>query len=145
MWTKTNSTTRLLYYVQDICQAEDDVVLFKVDVAHAFRNLRVDPANALKLGIKWADAFYADLAIAFCWTDGSGAFQILSAVAFIMAKKGVKLHCYIDNYIVVSSKHNASGEFTSLCDLSTELGLPINESKLTPPPPPYKDTNMLGY
>ena len=80
-----------------ICEAGDDVVLFKVDVARAFRNLRVDPVNALKFGIKWADAFYVDLAVAFGWTHGSGAFQILSdSSRFIMAKKGVKLHCYID-------------------------------------------------
>ena len=38
--------------VQDICDTERDVVLFKVDVAHTFHNLRVDLANALKFGIK---------------------------------------------------------------------------------------------
>ena len=125
-----------------ICEAGDDVVLFKVDVARAFRNLRVDPANALKFGIKWADAFYVNFAVAFGWTHGSGAFQILSdAIAFIMAKKGVKLHCYIDDYIVVSSKHKASTEFTLLCDLLDELGLPINASKLTPP---TKQLTCLG-
>ena len=127
---------------QNISEAGDDVVLFKVDVARAFRNLRVDPANALKFGIKWADAFYVDLAIAFGWTHGSGAFQILSdAIAFIMAKKGVKLHCYIDDYIIVSSKHKALTEFTLLCDLLNELGLPMNESKLTPP---TKELTCLG-
>ena len=35
-------------------------MLFKVDVARAFRNLRVDPADSLKLGIKWKDAFFVD-------------------------------------------------------------------------------------
>ena len=40
---------------QDICDMNEDTVLFKVDVARAFRNLRVDPADALKLGIKWND------------------------------------------------------------------------------------------
>ena len=120
--------------VQDICEAGDDVVLFKVDVARAFRNVRVDPVNALEFCIKWADAFYIDLVIAFGWTHRSGAFQILSdAVAFIMAKNGVKLYCYIDDYIVISSKHKASQEFALLCNLLTDLGLPINENKLTPP------------
>ena len=50
-----------------------------------------------------------------------------------MAKRDVKIHCYIDDYIVVSSKHKASQEFTSLCDLLRQLGLSINESKLTAP------------
>ena len=120
--------------MQDIRNTEGYMVLFKVDVARAFRNLRVDPANALKFGIKWANEFYVDLLIAFGWTHGSRAFQILSdAIAFIMAKRDVKIHCYIDDYIVVSSKHKASQEFTSLCDLLCELGLPINKSKLTAP------------
>ena len=50
---------------QDIIDNKGDTVLFKVDVARAFLNLRVDLADALKLGIKWADAFYVDLELAF--------------------------------------------------------------------------------
>ena len=128
--------------VQDIRDTEGDVVLFKVDVAHAFCNLRVDPANALKFGIKWDNAFYVDLAIAFSWTHGSGAFQILSdAIAFIMAKKGVKLHCYIDDCIAITSKSKPTEEFRILCDLLLELGLPVNDNKLTPP---TKSLTFLG-
>ena len=110
------------------------MVLFKVDVACAFCNLRVDPADALKLGIRWADAFFVDLSVAFGWKHGSGSFQILSdAIAHIMAKKGVKMHCYIDDYIVVTSKSKAFDQFAMLCDLLQELGLPMNGDKLTPP------------
>ena len=44
---------------------EGDVALFKVDVARAFHNYRVDVADALKLGIKWDNVYYVDLEIAF--------------------------------------------------------------------------------
>ena len=119
---------------QDIKDTLEDTVLFKVDVARAFRNLRVDPADALKLSIKWNKAYYADLAIAFGWTHGSGSYQLLpDAIAHIMAKKGVKMHCYIDDYIVVTSKLKATKQFSLLCDLLQELGLPLNENKVTPP------------
>ena len=37
--------------IEDI-RNTDDPMLFKVDVAHAFRNLHVDPADCIKLGIK---------------------------------------------------------------------------------------------
>ena len=48
-------------------------------------------------------SYYVDLAVTISWTHGSTAFQILSdAVAHIVAKPGVRLHCYIDYYIVVS-------------------------------------------
>ena len=112
---------------QDIKDMAGDMVLFKVDVARAFCNLRVDPADVLKLGIKWNKAFYVDLAIVFGWMHGSGSFQILSdTIAYIMAKKGVKLHCYIDDYIIVTSKLKATEQFSTLCDLLQELGLPLN-------------------
>ena len=119
---------------QDIKGTLEDTVLFKVDVVHAFRNLRVDPADALKLGIKWNKAYYADLAIAFGWTHGSGSYQLLSdTIEHIMAKKGVKMHCYIDDYIVVTSKLKATKQFSMLCDLLQELGLPLSENKVIPP------------
>ena len=37
-----------------------EAVLAKVDVARAFRNLRVDPADAL-FGIKWQDQYFLDI------------------------------------------------------------------------------------
>ena len=62
----------------------------------------------------------------------SGSLQILSdAIAHIMAKKGVKLHCYIDDYIVVTSKLQAIKQCSDLCDLLHELGIPLD--KLSPP------------
>ena len=50
--------------VRDISNASDPV-LFKVDVARAFRNLRVDPADCIKFGIKWEGSYYLDGAVAF--------------------------------------------------------------------------------
>ena len=43
-----------------------------MDVAHTFRNLRVDPADSLKFGINLCDAFYIDVGIAFGWTHRIG-------------------------------------------------------------------------
>ena len=88
------------------------------------------------------DVFCVDFAIAFGWTYCSRSFQNLSdAIAHIMAKKGVKLHRYIDDYIVVTSNHKAAEQFMLLCDLLHELGLPLNKDKLTPP---TKQITCLG-
>ena len=54
----------------------EDPMLFKIDVAHAFRNLRVDPVDAVKLGICWADKWYVDPVITFGWASGTSAFQM---------------------------------------------------------------------
>ena len=119
---------------EDIIKCTEDTLLFKVDIAHAFRNLRVDPADSLKFGIAWRGAFYVDVGIAFGLTHGSASFQLLSdAVAYIMSKEGVTLRCYIDDYIAVVPKHKANHAFQRLCEVLNELGLPINRDKLTPP------------
>ena len=51
--------------VQELCDHGDDVTIAKMDVARAFRNLRVDPADAIKLGIKWQDDIFIDVSVAF--------------------------------------------------------------------------------
>ena len=98
--------------VKEICSHKDDVVISKIDVARAFRNLRVDPANALKLCITWSNDIYIDVVVAFGWVHGSAAFQRVSeAVTFIMANAGVKMLAYIYDYIIVSSRASGDAHF----------------------------------
>ena len=120
--------------VREICSHTDDVVISKIDVARAFRNLRVDPADAIKLGMSWKNDVYIDAAVAFGWVHGSAAFQRVSdAVTFIMANAGVKMFAYIDDYIIISSRASGNVHFRRLVSLLTELGLPSNPDKQTPP------------
>ena len=89
----------------DIIGCMDDPVLFNIDVACAFHNLRVDPADSLKFGIQWQGKLYLDVANTFGWVHEMATFQLCSdAIAFSMAKQDVKLHCYIDDYIAVVPK-----------------------------------------
>ena len=98
--------------------ATDDPVIFKIDVARAFRNLCINPVDALKFGISWQDQLYVDLSVPFGWTHGSAAFQMASdAIAFIMKGMGCKLHPYIDDYVVVAPRHKAQDQFNSLVSL----------------------------
>ena len=118
----------------DIIACGDDPVLFKIDVACAFRNLRVDPADSLKFGIQWQGNLYLNVVIVFGWTLGTAAFQLCSdAIAFIMAKQNVKLYCYIDDYVAVVPRARAEAAFQCLRTLVQDLGLPVNPDKLTPP------------
>ena len=120
--------------VQEIINCNDDPHLIKIDVSRAFRNLRVDPRDGLKFGLKWGDSYFIDGAIAFGWVHGSASFQLASdAVRFIMKKKGFDVFAYIDDFIIVSPKHKAHLAFHALHDLLSELGLPINPAKCDPP------------
>ena len=64
------------HITEDIVYCTDEYVLFKTDVARTFRNLRVDPVDSLKIGMKWNGSCYADLELTFGLMQGSAAFQI---------------------------------------------------------------------
>ena len=120
--------------VEQIIKTGDDVTLSKIDIARSFRNLRVDPADAMKLGITWQDDVYIDAAVAFGWVHGSAAFQRVSdAVTFIAAKAGINMVAYIDDYMIISPKTSAQRHFDTLASILTQLGLPSNQDKQTPP------------
>ena len=120
--------------VDEICRSNDDVTIAKIDMARAFRNLRVDPADALKLGIKWGNDTLIDVSVVFRWVHRSAAFQRCSdAITFIMARHEAKMFAYIDDYILVSPKATADAHFQRLASLLTDLGLPSNQDKQTPP------------
>ena len=109
-------------------------MLAKIDVAKAFRNLRVDPVNAFKFGIKWRNKYYLDVALAFGWVHGSASFQITSGtILHIMKCHDCKIFAYIDDFIIVSQENDARRHYQALFDLFTELGLPMNQDKLSPP------------
>ena len=129
------------HIVQKILET-DDPLMYKIDVARAFRNLRVDPVDAVKFGIHWDNHFYLNQSIAFGWTHGSTAFQMVSdTVTHVMRKAGASDFAYIDDYIGVSPSHDAVCHFQQLHSLLQELGLPINKDKLNPP---CKDLICLG-
>ena len=109
---------------EDIITYRDDPVLFKIDAARAFRNLRVE----------WQGELYLDVMITFGWTLGTVAFHLCSeAIAFIMDKQHIKLHCYIDDYMAVVPRARAGATFQRMHTLLQDLGLPVNMDKFTPP------------
>ena len=110
------------------------VLLSKIDVARAFRNLRVDPANTFKFGIQWKGHYYLDLAVAFGWVHGSSAFQMASdTITSIMREQGCSIFAYIDDFVIVSNADDAERHFQTFSNLLDELGLPMNPDKRTPP------------
>ena len=71
--------------VQEVKNCTEDPYLIKIDVSRAFRNLRVDPKDGLKFGIKWGDNYYIDGALVFGWVHGSASFQLAAdTIGFIL-------------------------------------------------------------
>ena len=70
----------------------------------------------------------------FGWVHGSASFQITSdAILHIMKCHDCKIFAYIDDFIIVSEENDAMHHYQTLFDLFTELGLPMNQNKLSPP------------
>ena len=120
--------------VAAIEEVGEGALMAKIDVARAFRNLRVDPSDALKFGIKWDNKYFLDKEIAFRWVHGTSAFQMVSdAVTYVMSKHQHKVLAYIDDYIIISSPDTAKEAFDELFQLLQDLGLPINHKKVCSP------------
>ena len=106
----------------------------KVDISRAFRHLKIDPADALKLGLFWNNSYYIDANCPFGFVHGSAAFQMVSdLVAHAMKVKGFTIFPYLDDYILVAEEDVVEQGFQALCTLMQELGLPMNMDKLTAP------------
>ena len=119
--------------VERILQVKDPLI-FKINVARAFRNLRVDPVDALKFDLSWRDTLYIDADVAFGYTHGSAAFQMVAdAISYIMASSGSVVNADIDDFIVVAPRAEARRHYDHLSNLLDSLGLPMNPSKKTPP------------
>ena len=109
-------------------------LIFKIDIARAFRNLRVDPIDVIKFGIRWDDALYVDGDVAFGWTHGSASFQMVAdAIVHFLSKSGCQVRAYIDDFLVIAPRDKAETYFKMLSDLFDRLGLPMNPDKRIPP------------
>ena len=103
-------------------------------MARAFRNLRVDPVDVMKLGMTWRDQHYLSSAVVFGWKHGTASFQLVAdVISYIMAQEGCKVLTYVDDFLVVAERHMAQKFYNRLSDLFIELGLPMNIDKRTPP------------
>ena len=94
----------------------------------------MDPADAFKFGLKWQNRCYRDVSAAFGWVHGSVAFHLtFDAISDVMHCQGCHAFAYIDDYVMVSTADLAHSEFEVLSAIITDLGLPLNPDKKTPP------------
>ena len=86
--------------ISQIKATQVKVLLAKIDIARAFRNLHVDPADTFKFGVKQQGKYYLDFSVSFGLLHGSVVFQLVSdAISDSMSHQGCHIFAYIDNYI----------------------------------------------
>ena len=119
-----------------------DACLFKVDISRAFRNVRMDRGDAIRLGIKWNDEYFIDQNLPFGAVHGTAIFEcITDHIRHIMAGRGFTVWNYIDDMYACCHKDTAKRAFPGFLDTIRSLGLPINQSKVFPP---TKKLSIMG-
>ena len=120
--------------VDEINHLNSDVLLSKINISRAFRNLRVDHHDFDLLGLKWHDSSYLDISVPMEMKTGSALCQhVTDVLKYIMKSKNVILYNYIDDVICVQKRQNALSEFELLYSLFEVLGIPMNPKKVLPP------------
>ena len=120
--------------VETVQHLGSDILLSKIDISRAFRNLRVDPLEYDVLGLQWKGKSYIDISIPMGMKTGSALCQrTTDVIRHIMQSKNVHVFNYIDDVICVHECQKARQEFDTLLLLSEFLGLPINPKKVVPP------------
>ena len=111
-----------------------DVLLSKINVGRAFRNLRVDPRNFDVLGLKWKDVNYLYISVPKGFKMGSALCQqTTNVLRHVMTSRNIRIFNYIDDVICIYLHQKADTEFQALFNLFEFLGIPINPKEVVKP------------
>ena len=92
-----------------------EALLFKVDISCTFRNVRIDPGDAIHLGIRWNNECFLDQNLPFGAVYGTAIFErITDLVHNIMARKDFLVWNYIDDIYPCFHKDVAQAAFHDL-------------------------------
>ena len=122
------------YLIRDILDCRGKPKLIKIDISRAFRNVPIDPGDALKLGMKFKEKFYLDRSLAFGAVNGTAIFHRISdAIRKILSTEHITVWNYIDDIFACVPVERAEEVFERVEQLILELGLPINGEKVVRP------------
>lgn len=114
----------------------------KVDLANAYRSVKIHPSNFKATGLKWRfkgdhqDTYMVDERLPFGAARSPGIFnRITQAVRVIMAKRGYKaIVVYLDDFLIISQTYEECQlALNELMRLLRELGFQLNYNKIEGP------------
>ena len=115
--------------------------LAKVDLANAYRSVKINPSNYKATGLKWRFSgdqrvsYLVDTRLPFGSKRSPVIFNRLSqAVKAMMAARGYDIVAYLDDFLIVSdTREKCLTGLNTLLTLLRALGFHINYSKLEGP------------
>ena len=110
-------------------------LLYKVDLSHAYRQLRSCPRDWPFMLVEWQGRPYVDIAIPFGLRHGASACQRTTEAVIEAAheKEEIDACPYIDDTVGVAVPEVAMDHYVALTDTMGELGLEAAPAKYTPP------------
>ena len=114
-----------------------DAQLAKIDIAHAYHNVPVHPADRHLLGMQWDDKVYIDTALPFGLRSAPKIFCALSdMLEWILLQAGISscLH-YLDDFLAIGAPNSSECQqnLSVLLDTCSELGIPLAREKIEGP------------
>ena len=110
--------------------------MVKADIKEAYRMVPVRPQDQLLLGVMWQDSVYIDKVLPFGLRSAPKIFSaVADAIQWILHLNGVDniIH-YLDDYVLVAKdREQADYQKAQLISTFTELGVPLEPSKLEGP------------
>ena len=87
-------------------------LLFKRDLKRYYRQLFVDPVDAVKLGYRFQNNIYFDAALPMGMTSSAYiAHRITNALTFILQEKGIQVVNYINEIGCASPRDSVESDF----------------------------------
>ena len=124
--------------VDDVCnlvlQCGQGALIFKRDLAKAYRQFPIDPFDHQHLGYFWQGQYYFDTVL--CMGQRSAALSCqrsTRAASYINCSRGFSCLVYLDDFIGIEPPESAQAAYVALGDLLLELGLKEKQSKAVPP------------
>ena len=112
-------------------------LLAKIDIAQAYRNVPIHPADRSLLGMMWEGSIYADKTLPFGLRSAPKIFSALAdALEWILLERGLTniLH-YLDDFLTMGSpgSEECAKNLEGLCRICAILGLPLAREKVEGP------------
>jgi len=113
------------------------ILMAKIDVQQAYRNVPIRPDDRWLLWMKWEGKIYIDTAIPFGLRSAPKIFTALTdAVEWMLQKRGDKfIILYLNDFLLVrGTEYTAcAAQLQIVLDTFEELGLPVARNKLEGP------------
>lgn len=119
-------------------------LVWKADLARAYRQLRVDPVDAPLLGIKVEGKYYVDLCPPFgCKTSSAACQRVSNAMIYLLRMQGFFGLAYLNDYGGCEANDIlADRSYNTFMQLAQQLGLQLAQRKCVPP---CTNIEWLGY